>query len=125
MSRSRTFRTPADPDEHLPLRPVELLLLAALQDEPRYGYALVTRIGELTGGRIEPRPGDLYRVLHRLERRDLLARAGREPVGDEASGERRTYYRLTPLGRRVLEVELRMLRRVAAVVLGPEEPEPA
>ena len=92
------------------LRPLEFLVLAVLEDEPLHGYAMVQRIESRTGGAVRVRPGDLYRVLYRLEKRRLL-----EPSPSERDG-RRSYYELTALGRRVLRDEAEVLRRVVAGV---------
>lgn len=99
-----------DVQKELPLNTFDFLVLAALEAEPSHGYGLVRRIEEQTGGAARVRPGDLYRVLFRLVRRGLLAKEGTDA--------RRTYYRLTGLGRRVLHAEARMLSGVIAVVQG-------
>lgn len=88
------------------LPPVELFTLAALADGPAHGYAIVVRIAEMSEGRIEVRPGNLYRVLERLEDRGLIAESA-APAGEEAD-ERRRYFRITPAGRREAKDELAM-----------------
>src|ERR1700736_3548134 len=100
---------PADSRAHLPLKPVDLELLLALADEDRHGYALVQAIAERTGGLLVLDPGNLYRVIKRLLAEGLVAEAGGREAAD-AGGERRRYYRLTPLGGRVLAGELERLR---------------
>jgi DNA-binding PadR family transcriptional regulator len=94
--------------DHLPLKPLEFLALAVLEEETLHGYAMAQRIESRSEGLVRVRPGDLYRVLYRLEKRGLLKSA------PAASGERRAYYSLTPLGRRVLRAEAKMLRAIAA-----------
>jgi DNA-binding PadR family transcriptional regulator len=91
---------PADPRTHLPLKPVELELLLALADEERHGYGLVQAISERTDGLLTLDPGNLYRVIKRLLAEGLVAEAGQRSAPDEG-GERRRYYRITPLGGRV------------------------
>jgi DNA-binding PadR family transcriptional regulator len=103
----------------LPLRPLEFLVLAVLEDEPLHGYGMVQRIEARTGGAVRVRPGDLYRVLYRLVERGLLESLS---SGD---GERRSYYGLTGLGRRVLREEADLLRRVVAGVGGTKKASPA
>jgi DNA-binding PadR family transcriptional regulator len=99
----------ADPRSHLPLKPVDLELLLALADEDRHGYGLVQAIAAHTSGLVVLDPGNLYRVVKRLLADGLVAEAGQRSAPDEA-GERRRYYRLTALGRRVLAAELERLR---------------
>src|SRR5262249_17505237 len=96
---------------HLPLKPVDLQLLIPLADEERHGYALVQAIEEGTGGLVRLDPGNLYRVIKRLLAAGLVAESDRRtPPGEE----RRRYYRITPLGRRVLAAELQRLQALVA-----------
>jgi DNA-binding PadR family transcriptional regulator len=46
---------------------LDLILLAALQPGPAYGYALIRDLREKTGGFLDLTEGTLYPVLHRLE----------------------------------------------------------
>jgi DNA-binding PadR family transcriptional regulator len=96
-----------------PLKSVEFLVLAVLSDESMHGYGLVQQIADRTDGRIALRPGDLYRVLYRMSERDLVARADQRKATDSGD-ERRTYYRITPKGRKTLAAEAEFLARIAA-----------
>ncbi len=95
------------PQDHLPLSSVELLLLTMLSAGDRHGYGLRQDILDYTGGKIEIEAGNLYRHMRSLEDRDFIttARAPRKETD-----ERRIYYKLKPLGRRVLAAELLRLR---------------
>jgi DNA-binding PadR family transcriptional regulator len=93
-----------------PLKPVEFLVLAILKDGPLHGYGIAREMAARTDGRISPRPGDLYRVLYRLDRRGLLAPDDREASCKE---ERRACYRITQLGRTVLVSEAEYLKKIA------------
>ena len=79
------------------------LVLAILAEGDSYGYAILKRVRELSGGELEWTDGMLYPVLHRLERSGLIeshwARAD--------SGRQRKYYRVTPAGRQQLADERR------------------
>ncbi|MDX1661354.1 MAG: PadR family transcriptional regulator [Gemmatimonadota bacterium] len=71
------------------------LVLAILRDEEKsYGYAIIKRVAELTGGKLQWTDGMLYPVLHRLERRGYIE--GR--WGRSEAGRPRKYYRLTRQG---------------------------
>jgi DNA-binding PadR family transcriptional regulator len=96
-----------------PLKSVEFLVLAVLRDESMHGYGLVQQIADRTDGRIALRPGDLYRVLYRMSERDLVVRADQRRT-TESGDERRTYYRITPKGRKTLAAEAEFLARIAA-----------
>jgi len=100
-----------DPTPHLPLKPVDLQLLLALTGEEQHGYGLVQAIEASTDGLVKLDPGNLYRVIKRLLANGLVAEAGRRETAD-AEGERRRYYRITPLGRRVVAAELRRLQEM-------------
>lgn len=70
------------------------LVLAILSDGESYGYAIIKRVDQLSGGKLQWTDGMLYPLLHRLERNGLVkARWGRAD-----SGRRRKYYRLTDRG---------------------------
>ena len=104
-------------DALLPLKPVEVLVLTMLAAGDRHGYGIRQDILEHTHGTIELEAGNLYRTIRRLEQEGLLDESGRRPAAD-SDDERRRYYRLTPLGRRVLSAELVRLREL--VRLGEE-----
>jgi DNA-binding PadR family transcriptional regulator len=106
---------PPDPSGHLPLKPVDLQLLLALAEEERHGYGLVQAIDEATGGLVKLDPGNLYRVIKRLLADGLVAESDRRSAA-ELGSERRRYYRITALGRRVLAADL---RRLQALVQSP------
>ena len=113
-----------------PLKPTELLILMMLTAGDRHGYGIRQDILEHTGGTVALEAGNLYRHIRRLEDDGVLEESGRRRTA-AASGagddERRRYYRLTPVGRRVLAAELRRLRALER--LGEERriiaPEPA
>ena len=105
MPRSTT-RTP---ESHLPLRPLELLVLAMLTDADRHGYAIRQAILEHTSNAIEVEAGNLYRHIRRLDQSGLIEESGRRPAAD-VDDERRRYFRMTPMGRRVWAAELLRLR---------------
>ena len=75
------------------------LVLAILAEGDSYGYAIIKRVTELSGGHLQWTDGMLYPVLHRLERQGYVAAKWRP----SDSGRRRKYYRLTKEGRTQLE----------------------
>jgi PadR family transcriptional regulator PadR len=79
------------------------LVLAILAEGDSYGYAILKRVRELSGGALEWTDGMLYPVLHRLERSGLV-----EARWDQAeTGRKRKYYRVTDAGRAQLDEERR------------------
>jgi DNA-binding PadR family transcriptional regulator len=107
---------PPDPRSFLPLKPLDLQLLLVLSEDEAHGYGLVQAIAERTNGLVTLEPGNLYRVIKRLLTLGLVGELAprRTP---ELAEERRRYYRLTPLGGRVLAAEL---QRLEALVNAPE-----
>ena len=100
----------------MPLRPVEFQVLLALAADERHGYAIMqeaARLGGTSGGQSAIEPGTLYRALHRMLAAGWVAESGRRPAAD-LDDERRKYYRLTPLGRRVAAAEAERLARLVA-----------
>jgi DNA-binding PadR family transcriptional regulator len=96
-----------------PLKPAELFVLAVLRAGPLHGYGLVQEVAARSRGRIQIRPGNLYRVLDRMLERGLIELYQRASAADE----RRTYYRITQLGRRVAQEEARLLASVVEDLL--------
>jgi DNA-binding PadR family transcriptional regulator len=74
------------------------LVLGILADGESYGYAILQRIGELSGGRLDFSDGMLYPLLHRLERLGHIESSW----NTSAVGRRRKVYRLTSGGRAAL-----------------------
>ena len=70
------------------------LVLAILSEGESYGYAIIKRVDELSGGEMQWTDGMLYPVLHRLERNGLV----KAEWGRSESGRRRKYYRITDQG---------------------------
>jgi PadR family transcriptional regulator, regulatory protein PadR len=90
------------------------IVLAILAEGDSYGYAILQRVRELSGGRMEWTDGMLYPVLHRLERLGHVK--ARWQVAE--SGRRRKYYRITPQGRAQLAEERRQWQTVDATLRG-------
>lgn len=88
------------------------IMLSILEDGESYGYALIQRIHDLSGGTIELSDGTLYPVLHRLEDEGLIASTWR--TSDE--GRRRKYYSLTAKGDEALAAEKKQWLQVDAVL---------
>ena len=109
MDRSRTTI-----DEFLPLRPVEFRILVSLATGERHGYGIIQEI-EAGGESSVPDVGTMYRALARLTEDGLIEPSSRRASSDTGE-ERRNYYKITAIGRRVARAEagrLNALIRVA------------
>ena len=70
------------------------LVLAILSEGQSYGYAIIKRVAELSGGHLQWTDGMVYPLLHRLERNGLV----KAVWGKSEAGRRRKYYQLTRPG---------------------------
>ncbi|MFC1575093.1 PadR family transcriptional regulator [Gemmatimonadota bacterium] len=70
------------------------LVLSILSEGESYGYAIIKRVDDLSGGELQWTDGMLYPVLHRLERNGYVEASW----GKSEAGRRRKYYRLTDEG---------------------------
>jgi PadR family transcriptional regulator PadR len=71
------------------------LVLAILAEGESYGYAILKRVNELSGGDLQWTDGMLYPVLHRLERQGHI----RGKWDTSETGRKRKYYHLTARGK--------------------------
>lgn len=87
----------------------ETILLAQLLSGDSYGYRINKRIKALTDGQFEFKEATLYTAFRRLEEEGLIE----SYWGDEATGTRRRYYKITPRGREVYAEHAQSARRYA------------
>ena len=90
------------PESFLPLTSVVFDILVTLASGGQHGYAILTNVRDRTGSAL--RPGSLYRAIGRLLDDGLVEELDERP-DPEVDDERRRYYQLTPLGRRVAAAE--------------------
>ncbi|MCX5407164.1 PadR family transcriptional regulator [Streptomyces sp. NBC_00335] len=91
------------------LREPTLLILTAIADAPRHGYAIAQEVEKISEGRTKMRTGTLYGALERLLEQELIAVHEEEVV----DGRRRRSYALAPRGREILAAEAARLARTA------------
>jgi PadR family transcriptional regulator PadR len=90
------------------------LVLAILAEGDSYGYAIIKRVEELSGGHLQWTDGMLYPVLHRLERQGYVGAKWSE----SESGRRRKYYRITREGRAELAAQRQQWKTVDSTLRG-------
>ena len=113
MPHERTIDSIAELDRYLPLTSVAFEILLALADRDRHGYAIMKEMKRRTGGRLTVHPGTLYRAVSRLMQLGLVEEL--QAIADEGADQRRKYYGITELGRRVTVHEAQRLEdQVAA-----------
>ena len=107
-----------------PLPPATFHILMSLAEEERHGYAIIQDVEASTEGELRLSPGTLYRSIQRMLEEGLIVESKRRPAR-ALDDERRRYYRITPQGFTVANVEMRRLTQL--VRLGRErglKPEP-
>jgi len=91
---------------------LDLLILRTLQTEPRHGWAISERIQQISRDVLQVNQGSLYPALHRLERQGWI----KAETGISELGRRARFYRLTPAGRKQLEIETGDWARLAGAI---------
>ncbi|MFN8419969.1 MAG: PadR family transcriptional regulator [Anaerolineae bacterium] len=109
--------TPAKPDDLrdlLPLTPAVFHILLALADGEKHGYGIMQEVTAISNGSIKMGPGTLYGSIKRMLEISLIRETDERP--DPAlDDERRRYYELTALGKRVLSAELQRMESLLNV----------
>jgi transcriptional regulator len=88
---------------------LDLLILRSLLAMPLHGLGITRRIGQITRGSFDVKPGSLFPALYRLEERGLVS----AEWGESDTRRRAKFYRLTRLGRKQLQVEEANWQRIA------------
>ena len=91
---------------------LDLLILKALSLGELHGLGVSRRIGQITNGTFQVKPGSLFPALHRMEEAGWLESSW----GESENNRRAKYYRLSRAGRRQLEEEARGWGRVALAI---------
>ncbi|HET6184035.1 MAG TPA: helix-turn-helix transcriptional regulator [Acetobacteraceae bacterium] len=97
------------PDSFLPLPAAVYHILVALADRDRHGYSILQDVAARTGGKVRLSAGTLYSSIRRMLEQGLIEELTESP-DPSSTDERRRYYRLTRLGRRVAVAEVERLR---------------
>lgn len=103
-----------DIDKDLVAASATQLVLAILTEGDSYGYAIIKRVGEVSGGELRWTDGMVYPLLHRLERRGLVKAVWCR----SETGRRRKYYRLTREGAEHLASQRRQWKLVDQALRG-------
>jgi len=106
-------RESPDVDHFLPLKPVAFQVLLSLSESERHGYGITQDIAARTSAKMRLEPGNLYRSLKTMLDERLIEESERRPAPD-LDDERRRYYRITPLGKKVALAEMARLEAMVA-----------
>ena len=103
------------PEMFLPLKSNWFHILVSLSDQEQHGYGIMQEVLERTGGKVRLWPATLYGTLKRLIEEELIEESAERPA-PEFDDARRRYYRMTPLGRRVLVAESERLKDLVTML---------
>jgi DNA-binding PadR family transcriptional regulator len=103
--------TETNPDAFLPLHNNWFHILLSLVGAEQHGYGIMQEVLERTNGAVRIWPATLYGALRRMIADGLIEESVERPA-PELDDARRRYYKLTRLGRTVLELECERLREM-------------
>jgi DNA-binding PadR family transcriptional regulator len=103
--------TEANIQNFLPLKPQWFHILLSLATGEQHGYGIMQDVLNRTTGKVRLWPATLYGSIKRLIEADLIEESDERPA-PELDDARRRYYRLTPLGKQVLDAECDRLQEL-------------
>src|ERR1700729_57458 len=104
-----------DVQKFIPLKTHWFHILLALAGGERHGYGIMQDVLDRTTGKVRLWPATLYGSIKRLIEADLIEESDERPA-PELDDARRRYYRLTSLGKRVLDAECERLQELVRTI---------
>jgi DNA-binding PadR family transcriptional regulator len=101
--------------DFLPLKTNWFHILLSLSGQEQHGYGIMNEVLERTSGKIRLWPATLYGTLKRLIDSGLIEESDERPA-PELDDARRRYYRLTRLGKSVLDAESERLEELVGIL---------
>ncbi|MCB1095212.1 MAG: helix-turn-helix transcriptional regulator [Verrucomicrobiales bacterium] len=90
------------------------LVLAILSTGESYGYDIIQRVKERSGGNLQWTDGMLYPLLHRLEQDGLIRSSWKK----SDTGRERKYYKISKAGLKEIEAQKESWRAVNGALEG-------
>ncbi len=103
------------PETFLPLKTNWFHILLSLAGGEQHGYGIMQEVLERTGGKVRLWPATLYGSIKRLMEAGLIEESSDRPAA-EFDDARRRYYRLSRMGRRVLDAESQRLQELVHIL---------
>jgi DNA-binding PadR family transcriptional regulator len=107
--------TEAKAQSFLPLKTQWFHIMLSLAAGEQHGYGIMQDVLDRTTGKVHLWPATLYGSLKRLIEADLIEESKKRPAPEEDDARRR-YYRLTTLGKRVLDAECERLQELVRAI---------
>src|SRR5271156_3665472 len=105
----------ADSQRFIPLKTHWFHIMLSLAGGEQHGYGIMQEVLQRTGGKVRLWPATLYGSIKRLIQAELIEESDERPA-PELDDARRRYYRLTALGKRVLDAECERLQELVHTI---------
>ena len=105
----------SDRQQFLPLKTHWLHIMLSLAGGEQHGYGIMQDVLNRTTGKVHLWPATLYGSIKRLIEAGLIEESDERPA-PELDDARRRYYRLTDLGRHVLDAECERLQELVRTI---------
>jgi len=102
-------------EKFLPLKPQWFHILLSLAGGEQHGYGIMQESLQRSGGKVRLWPATLYGSIKRLIEAGLIEESDARPA-PELDDARRRYYRLTPIGRGLLDAECERLQELVRTI---------
>jgi DNA-binding PadR family transcriptional regulator len=107
--------TKLNPQTFIPLKAQWFHIMVSLAGGEQHGYGIMQEVLGRTHGKVRLWPATLYGSIKRLIEANLIEESDERPA-PELDDARRRYYRLTTLGRRVLDAECERLQDLVRTI---------
>jgi DNA-binding PadR family transcriptional regulator len=104
-----------DPKNFIPLKTNWFHIMLTLAGGEQHGYGIMQEVLNRTTGKVRLWPATLYGSIKRLIEADLIEESDERPAPEQDDARRR-YYRLTTLGRQVLDAECERLQELVHTI---------
>jgi len=103
--------TASEPKTSIRLSPAAFHIMLVLADGENHGYAIMREVAEQTQGSMRLGPGSLYGTIKRMLADGWIEESDERP-DPKLDDERRRYYRLTGVGRKLVQAEVERLEQL-------------
>lgn len=107
--------TRVNPQKFIPLKTHWFHIMLSLAGGEQHGYGIMQEVLNRTTGKVRLWPATLYGSVKRLIEAELIEESDKRPA-PELDDARRRYYRLTPMGRQVLDEECERLQELVRTI---------
>jgi DNA-binding PadR family transcriptional regulator len=104
--------------DYLPLTETAFFILLSLSTTPKHGYGIIKEVERMSAGRVVMASGTLYSALRRMLEDGWIERM--EDNLPSNDGRERKLYRLTDIGRSILDLETERLQTLVRLTLARE-----